>query len=407
VEKKYEIIDKILAVEVYLYIAFTFITKGEAIRNILLFSAFALWLATLGYRKNRFILKQPVSLLFWGNIASIVLAVIFSIDPVYSFYSLRLDPLRSVIIFCLYSTVLSDRKRLETFIYIALVMLVFILSQGYYSYWAYDLPLMRPLTTLRHSWHARYAVDINTLLPFSLIVFSLRNDIRWRVILSVTAILGVSGIILSTSRGGLAGLISMLIIGLVYFLKTGRLNYRLALAGLLLFIIAFSVSFNMSSKLQNKLRNKKDLLSFGRRTEIWAPLLSAAMQRPIVGWGYGEKLFKIDRPFQNTPYKKAPMHKDPAFRNPHNPFLRIFFHQGIIGVILYIALLIVTTLTFWKATNTADLDEFTRYILLSCTGIIVGTFFINAIVENCQLRDLAFVLGIGLAAKNLDKKYDK
>ena len=81
--KKYETIDKIIAAEIYLYIIFMFVTKGEAIRNILIFSSFILWLTTLKYRKNKQILVEPVSILFWLFMITILLSVVFSIEPLY------------------------------------------------------------------------------------------------------------------------------------------------------------------------------------------------------------------------------------------------------------------------------------------------------------------------------------
>jgi O-antigen ligase len=400
--KKYEIIDRIIEIEIYLYIIFMFITKGESIRNILIFSAFFLWLITFKQRENNWILKKPVSLLFWGFMATIIISVAFSIEPMYSFKSLRGEPLKSVILFCIVSTSLSDKRRLYRFVNLTFFLLLFTISVGYYSYWAYDLPLMKPITSIRHAWHSRFAVDINTLLPFTFILLLLKKDGKWRLILLITIIAGILGVILSTSRGGLAGFIGMTLVWLIYFSKVKKLNLKFVLIGSLLIIVSFGISLSLSPMMKAKfIQDKANIMSLGRRTEIWSPLIAAAMQRPLLGWGYGSKLFKIDLPFKNTPYKKAPFRRDPAFRNPHNPFLRIFFHQGILGVILYVALLIVATLTFWKGTTITGFDEFTRYVLLSCTGIMVGTYFINAIVENSQLIDLSFILSIGLAARNL------
>jgi O-antigen ligase len=402
-EKRYEIVDKIIAIELYLYIIFMFITKGEGIRNVLLFSSFLLWLATLKYRQNIWILKQPVSLLFWGNIASIAAAVIFSIDPLYSFYSLNGGPLRAIIIFCLVSTMFPYEKRLKRFIVISYLLLVFTLSVGYYSYWAYDLPLMKPLTAIRHAWHARFAIDINTHLPFTLILLLMVKDKRLKIVFLVTMLLGFMAILLSTSRGGLAGFIGMAIVWLIYFLPSKKTNMKITVAGFMIIIIFFGTALLSSPLMREKfIHNKENIMSLGRRTEIWGPLIAAAIQRPLSGWGYGSEIFTNDVPFKDTPYNEAPVHIDPAFRNPHNPFLRILFHQGIPGVILYVVLLFTAITTFWKVSK--ETGHLKSYMLVACSGILIGTYVVNAMVENSHLSEVAFILGLGLAAQNM--KYE-
>jgi hypothetical protein len=37
----------------------------------------------------------------------------------------------------------------------------------------------------------------------------------------------------------------------------------------------------------------------------------------------------------------------------------------------------------------------------ACTGSLVGTYFVNALVGNSGLTDLSFILGISVAAINL------
>ncbi len=399
-EKKYEVIDSIIEIEVYLYIIFTFITKGEGIRNILLFSSFSLWLATIKYRRNLWILKEPVSLLFWGNIASILIAVPFSIDPLYSLSSLKIDPLKAIIIFCLVSTMLSGEKSLKRFVTLSVFLLALTISVGYYSYWAYDLPLMRPLTVIRHAWHSRFAIDLNTLMSFTFVLYLLNKDRKPSVLLLMLIAAGISGVILSTSRGGLAGFVFIVFVWMIYFQLNQRLNSKIVAASSVFIVLIFTSALFLSPVMKNRLFfDKENILSIGERTPIWGPLLSAAFQKPFLGWGYGSNIFSMDLPFENTPYKIAPVNYKRAFRNPHNPFLRIFFHQGIAGVILYAALLIAAIRAFWR--DALDSQGMKSYILMTCAGILVGTYIVNAMVENSQLRDLSLILGIGLAAKNI------
>jgi O-antigen ligase len=405
-KKNIEIINRVIEYEIYLYIIFMFLTKGEAIRNILIFSSFGLWLATLRHRENTYILKHPVALLFWGFIGTILFSVVFSIDPLYSFKSLRGSPLKSVMMFCLLSTVLCDERRLKRVAYLTFPILVFTISVGYYSYFAYDLPLMKPVTSLRHAWHARFAMDINALLPFALVLLFMAKDFGYRALLTITTLAGISCVILSTSRGGMASFLCIVGIWLIYFVKKSQVNIKIILAGAAVILVLSAGIITSSSNITQRLSAfGKDIKTLHERTEIWTPLISAAVHKPLFGWGYGSDIFSMDKPFENTPGKKAPVHIKPPFRNPHNSFLQIFFHQGIAGLIPYILLLVAATVYFWRgAYRTAG---FQSYVLMACASIMVGTFLVSSIVENPHLTDLTFILGIGVGAVNLGKGSDE
>ncbi len=395
--KKLDTIQKVIAAEIYLYIIFMFITKGEAIRNILLFSSFILWLYTIRSMREKIIFKHPVSVVFFLTLISILPSVVFSLDPVYSLRSLKVDPLKALIIFCLISTVLADDRRLNGFLYIALTMFIFTVVVGYYSYWVYDMEIMKPITWIRHAWHSRFAIDLNTLMPFVFMLLLRARHIASRIFLTAVLFAGILGVILSTSRGGIAGFAGMAAVWFLYLMRRKKIRIKFAAAGLALVLLLLALSLSVSPVLKNKLiSDRENIFSLGRRTEIWGPLITAAARRPLLGWGYGSGIFKRDEPFHETPYKEAPFHKDPAFRNPHNPFLRILFHQGVLSAIIYLVLIVLAIRTFWKSANACD--DIKGLILISCTGILVGTYIINAIVENSQLRDLAFVLGLGMAA---------
>jgi len=394
--KRYEIIDRILEIEIYVYIVFMFLTKGEGIRNILLFSAFLFWLSTLKHRENKWVLKTPVFVLFWIYIGTITVSAIFSIDPGYSFFSLAIEPLKAIIILCLLSTVLADENRLKRFVYVLFFILVFTISLGYYSYWAYDLTLMKPVTWIRHAWHNRFAMDINTLLPFTLILLLTAKDLKMKIVVVVVIVAAVTALILSTSKGGLAAFFSMLVIWGIYFSVRHKLNKKLVIS-FLIFISLVIGTISYFSLPEEKLATlKHDITTLTRRTKIWGPLVHAALQRPITGWGYGSRIFTLDKPFESTPFKVAPVQEDSDFRNPHNAFLRIFFHQGVVGLIPYIAMIGVSAVSFWRgACNSQNLHSF---VLAACASILVGIYFVNSIVENPHLTDVAFTLGIGLAA---------
>jgi len=403
-KNKFEIIDKIIEVGVYLYIIFMFLTKGEGIRNILLFTIFFLWLITFKYIENKRILIEPVSILFWGFITTILISAIFSIDPWYSFKSLREEPLKSVLLFPVISTVLADEKRLKRLIYAFFSVLLFTISVGYYSYWAHDLPLMKPDIPLRHAWHNRFAVDLNTLFPFSFILLFTYKRLSLKIVTTIIIIIGMIALVLSTSRGGIGAFLCMVVIWSIYVVNKRGISLKPILASLALMVMLSGITlYYAKPDIKDRfLHIKQDGKTFSNRTIIWSHLIAAAKEKPIFGWGYGSKIFNIDLPFQNTSYKVSPARIRPELRQPHNAFLRVLFHQGIVGLVVYVSLLFAAIRLFWKGAN--NTQHIKSYMLIACASILISTYVVNSIVENTHFLFLTLILGIGMASMNI--KYE-
>lgn len=211
-------------------------------------------------------------------------------------------------------------------------------------------------------------------------------------------------LVLSTSRGGIGAFLCMVIIWSIYVVKKRGISLKTMLASLALMAILSGITvYYAKPDIKDRfLRIKQDSKTFSNRTIIWSHLIAAAKEKPVFGWGYGPKIFKIDLPFQNTSYKVSPARIRPELRQPHNAFLRVLFHQGIIGLVIYVSLLFAAIRLFWKgAYNTQHIKS---YMLIACASILISTYGVNSIVENTHLLYLTLILGIGMASMNL--KYE-
>ncbi|MEW6416969.1 MAG: O-antigen ligase family protein [Nitrospirota bacterium] len=393
-------IDRIIEVGIYLYIIFMFLSKGESIRNILLFTIFFLWLLTFKERKNKNILTDSISLFFGAFIISIVISSIFSIDKWYSISELQKDPLKSVLLFPVISTTLTNEKKLIRLTYVFFVVLLLTLSVSYYSYWALNLPIMKPDIPLMHQWHNRFAIFLNTLMPFSFILLLYNKRLINKVGIAAALAAGIVALALSTSRGGIASFLLMFIIWAIYFLKKKKVSVKPILGAFAVAIIILGVAaFYAKPEIKDRFLDiKNDIKTLNYRTVIWKPLIYAAKEKPILGWGYGTEIFRSDEPFKKTPFKVSPVKMGHGFRRPDSIFMSILFHQGITGLILYLLLLIVAIKTFWEeAFSTQRLQS---YILIACTSVLISTYGLHSMIENTRLFYLTLILGVGLAAKN-------
>jgi O-antigen ligase len=404
IERKYEVIDKCIEGGIYLFIIFLFVTKGEGIRNILLFTNFSFWLITLKYRKNKHILVEPLSLLFWGNIISIILSIVFSIDVLYSFRASEGDFLKSILLFPVLTTILTDKNRLKRFIYVSLFLLLFTSSAGFYSYLVHGTSIQKIDTPLRHAMHNRFARDLNSLLPFAFVLLFITRGLMSRILISMVILAGISTLIFSLSRGGVIAFLSTMGVWLLYSLRKKEVNLKFVLVSIpLAFILLGMVLYYFSPDIRNRVSSTKtELTTFNERTPAWIPVIYAAAERPIFGWGCGNKIFRMDLPFEKTPQKVSPFKTGFALKNPHNTFLSKLFHQGIVGLTLYLTLLIVATITFWKKSLSSH--GLKSFILIACTSVLIGTYFIHSMAEVVTLKYLTLILGVGIAAQNVSSE---
>lgn len=406
--KKYEVIDEIIAGGVYLYIAFMFMSKGESIRNILIFGNFTLWLLTLKHRKNLRLLTSPVSILFWTFAGITVCSVLFSIDPLYSFLSLRNDPLKPALLFAVIATVMSDRKRLERVVYVSFFTALFIVLISYYSYFFHDIYMLRPDIALMNTGptgHNRFARDLTTLLPFMLPLYFLWDKNKsLKALILISLIISVFAIVLSTSRGGYVAFISMVFVSAVYLSRKRGYNLLKLISGLIaatlvLGILSWSSFPNVRERMS---RIEEELPTFNLRTEAWEPAFYAIKERPLVGWGHGDNIFHMNEPYKNTPYKKYPPPKSEVSpRGPHNTFVKLLFHQGLMGTIPYLLLIVIAIKVFWR--EALKERGTSSYVLAASVAVIIGNYILNSMLADVQFRSLAVVLGLGIAAMGIDE----
>jgi O-antigen ligase len=406
-EKKIELIDKIIEYGIYVYILIMFLSKFEGVRNILIFGNFALWLLTLKYRKNLHILKEPVSILFWIYTGLTICFVVFSIDPLYSFRSLRNDIIKPILLYVVIATVMSDRKRLEGVLYICCVAALVIVINGYYSYFFHDTLLLRGDTALMHTGntgHGRLARYLNTLFPFMFILFYAWNRQREiRILLAILCVASVFAIVLTTSREAYLAFFSMVFIWAFYLSRKREYNFLKIAAGIIAVILLLgTLSWFTVPSFRVRMASTRDQLStMNLRTEAWVPAMYAISQRPLTGWGHGKAIFRYDKPYKDTPYKKAPERKSNASpKGTHNTFIKIMFHQGIIGLLPYIVLLLLSIKVFWKdALNSTGIKS---YILTACVAVLVGNFILNSMLADLQFRYMAVILALGMAARGIN-----
>jgi O-antigen ligase len=400
--KRYEIRDTIIEYGIYLYIILMFLSKGEGIRNLIIFISFALWLFSLKHRGNLYLLREPVSKIFWIFGGATLFSVVFSIDPLYSLSEFKSEPRKFMLLFPVIATVMANEKRLKKVIHVSFITSLLIVAIGYYSFIFNDTNMLRPATPLMHVWHNTFAKYLNTLLPVAFILFFIYRKFALKVFLAVSSIFLLFALMLSTSRGGYIAFLSMGAIWSLYFARTRRRNIKKVISVIVVIVLVIGTIswFTFPVVRQRMSVLSVDIYDINGRTVAWKAAIYGFKQKPVFGWGYGKKIFHKDDAFINSPIKKRPLYREAEpFDDPHNMFLTVLFHQGIIGIIPYVLLILLAIKVFWaEALKTTGIKS---YMLVACVSVLAGNYIVHSMLTLPRLQDLAVILGLGMAAKGI------
>jgi O-antigen ligase len=187
-------------------------------------------------------------------------------------------------------------------------------------------------------------------------------------------------IVLSGSRGGL---LSVLVAALV-FAVCERLPLRRFIIGMLaiggvLFVVILNTSIGrMAIELaQERIvgevlsGNGGDGVYWSGRDELYAAAIDLGAERPLVGTGLGG--FEALTAFVET---------DTATANtyPHNLILELFCETGIVGVLLFVALVVMFCRDIWSHRRTVDGAAVAGWMLVFVSSQFSGDIYDNRLL---------------------------
>lgn len=161
----------------------------------------------------------------------------------------------------------------------------------------------------------------------------------------------------------------------------------------------FFIGLSTSPALKTRLGGME---SVNLRLDTWNKALESIKQRPILGWGYGKGIFHREEPYLKTTDKSLPK------TGPENTFIQVLFHQGLVGLGVYISLILTAIVVFFRSALRTE-NSLRSYVLITACGIIVGNHIGHSLVAAEIFRGLAIILAIGIAAEkgaNLINKKD-
>ena len=134
------------------------------------------------------------------------------------------------------------------------------------------------------------------------------------------------------------------------------------------------------------------------RLGIWDTVIGLAQQRPWFGWGYSSPWIPWAEPFNDLIVRRGVLQL-----HAHNAWLDVWFQLGVIGVVLFAAVVVSVLWRSWFAAVDRprfDLRDDSPYTVLSLLPILLAVVLVvQSVAESRILIESGWVLVVALALK--------
>lgn len=378
-------LDRSIEVLTYLCIIFLLTGFGAGLRSIGMYGSFFLWLVKVTMTRRIDWPRNPITYLFLIFLFSATVSTVLSwsgpflMDLGTALKAYKKEVIRPILLFLVVATHFRAKERQNRLLTIfgvsAAVMLVF----GFLNYFQ-GKTVYGALTAFVNP--NTFGIDLGCVLPFVFALLTLGNSWQSRVLWGGIAVAGVIAGVLTLSRGAWVALFVLLLIWSIYFFRPHkRWVYAIGLS--LLLAVPFALN---ASALRLKIKNTKTLYY---RLEVWRITFKEVRKRPIFGWGVGIDRYR-DLLAERWESDKIQLEKRIRVHQ-HSAYLRVLFHQGMIGLAIYLFLLGAVALRTWSGYSAKNSPIFSRE--LAGLSAIIVVYGVHGIIDNPSWMPFGLLLG--------------
>lgn len=236
------------------------------------------------------------------------------------------------------------------------------------------------------------AVEV-VLLPFAAYCFLCAKERKQRIIGFFCLALSIGGIASSYSRGPYLAAAIVFVILLLY---GGKKTVKLGVTGIGALAVLLIAANGIVKRLFT-LFSTKDV-SVNTRTQIWSAAFEIGKKHPVFGYGTG---------FDNV---RQLLHNDYKIMQPHahNIFLEIWLENGVLGVVIFAAMLLVFALNILKLFKKGNEQRsYAVTLFASAAGFVLCGMTDCLFYGLKPLQYLMMVFGISQAVFNLFLKNEE
>lgn len=219
---------------------------------------------------------------------------------------------------------------------------------------------------------------------------------KWGVVWLVLALLTILMTKSATVTIALAVTLIVLAIALaVRRAKTGRGRVIVYAASAATLALGFVAAFVLRTRLFELLGKSPDLTG---RLEIWNKVISLAQERPAFGWGWVSYWVPWADPFDHLVYRSGVRQLQ-----AHNTWVDVGFQLGIVGLILFIALVGAAFVKTWQHAvdrpQTAPAAPLPHTALTLLPLLMLVALIVQSFAESRLITEYGFALLLIIAVK--------
>ncbi|MFA6476193.1 MAG: O-antigen ligase family protein [Candidatus Paceibacterota bacterium] len=384
---------------------FPFITgKGFAFR-VIVEIIFALW-AILALRDKS--ARPEKSWLLYAVLtlgAVDVLATVFGLNPYRSFWSNyeRMDGcitiLHLVAYFVVMISVLKDRAMWFWLANTALVANIYIIAYGFLQLFGraqvHQSAARLDASLGNSAYLAVYVLFIAFISAYLALLSWSKNKILATIYI-ILALLNVIVLYYTATRGAILGFVGGVFLAclLLAVFKSGQIR---KIAGVIVALVILLVAGFYSIRNTDFVQKSQVLSRFadmslssgtaGSRLMIWKMSWQGFQERPILGWGPENYSMVFSKYYDPGMYGQ-----EPWFDRSHNIFFDWLINAGILGLLAYLSIYLVSLYYLWFGKKKKEEKDFTDSIVAKSllTGLFAAYFFHNIFVFDNLISYILF-----------------
>jgi putative inorganic carbon (hco3(-)) transporter len=365
-----------------------------------------------GFRTDLRILRHPVTLAIYFNLAWMAVTIISSSDPLVSlkFFVSRLWFIAGFYFIAI--EIFRKRGNLTRYVWLYVASFSVVMLYTLIRHSAYGLDnqvmshsVMQPF----YKDHTSYGATLAFLLPVLISFFALtkKGDLYSRFLLVLVILFFIAATLFSYTRAAWVSLAGGLAVWLVIKL---RIRFEIiALAGTALIVLFFLFRPMIMMELeQNRTKSSGDLTEHVQsiynvsndqsnleRINRWSCAIRMWKERPVMGFGPGTYQFEYGR-FQRS-FERTEISTNFGSRGTaHSEYLGPLSESGVLGLVSFLLIIVSTVFTGIRVHRKSQ----SRTIKILSLGILIGlvTYYIHGTLNNFLDTDKASALFWGFTA---------
>lgn len=373
------------------------------------------------------VLKHPVTIVIFINLAWLLITSITSEIPLVSFKFLMARLWFIIPFYFLGIALFKDVRNITRFNWLYVIALVIVVIYTTIHHAEYGFAekqghwVMKPF----YNDHTAYGGILAFFLPVMVGYVLMKSRSRtYRLYALLASVILLGALYLSFSR---AAWVSLAVALVVIVLIVYKIRFRWIFSGILILIAAFymfenqilySLEKNKQDSSANFIEHVQSIYNISsdasnlERINRWQSAFRMFAERPVFGWGPGTYQF-IYAPFQRSKERTIISTNAGDLGNAHSEYIGPLSEQGVPGLLSVFSLIVIILITGIRVYRKSKNREIQLFSLISVLALV--TYFVHGMLNNFLDTDkasvpfwgfFAMIVAMDLYHKDKEEIYD-